>query len=62
MDRKNRRTIPHRLESCGYVPVRNPDRPADGLWTVSGKRQAIYARKELPLREQITVARGISGP
>jgi hypothetical protein len=59
MDRKNRRTIPHRLESCGYVPVRNPDRPADGLWTVSGKRQAIYARKELPLREQITVARGV---
>ena len=24
-DRKNRRNIPHRLESCGYVPVRNPD-------------------------------------
>src|SRR5262249_42126438 len=23
-DRKNRRAIPHRLERCGYVPVRNP--------------------------------------
>src|SRR5205814_3609425 len=22
-DRRNRRTIPHRLETCGYVPVRN---------------------------------------
>src|SRR5262249_12047806 len=22
-DRKNRRTIPHRMEKCGYVPVRN---------------------------------------
>jgi len=23
-DRHNRRTIPHRMETCGYVPVRNP--------------------------------------
>jgi hypothetical protein len=24
-DRKNRRVIPHRLEACGYTPVRNND-------------------------------------
>jgi hypothetical protein len=23
-DRKNRRAIPHKMEACGYVPVRNP--------------------------------------
>ena len=25
MNRKNRRAIPHRLERCGYVSVRNPE-------------------------------------
>jgi hypothetical protein len=55
-DRKNRRAIPHRLEKCGYVPVRNPD-ATDGLWKVFGKRQAAYARNSLPIRDQIAAAR-----
>jgi hypothetical protein len=55
-DRKNRRSIPHRLESCGYVPVHN-DAAKDGLWKIGGKRQAIYARKELSLRDQIVLAK-----
>jgi hypothetical protein len=59
-DRKNRRIIPHRLESCGYIPVRNPDAPTDGLWKIQGKRRAIYARKELSLSKQIAAARGSS--
>ena len=33
-DRKNRRAIPHKMEQCGYVPVRHPDRK-DGLWIVT---------------------------
>jgi hypothetical protein len=32
-DRKNRRVIPHRLEKCGYVSVRN-DTADSGLWVV----------------------------
>ena len=36
-DRKNRRAIPHRLEACGYVPVRN-EAANDGLWKINGKR------------------------
>jgi hypothetical protein len=36
-DRKNRRVIPHRLETAEYIPVRNPD-AADGLWKITGKR------------------------
>src|SRR5262249_271011 len=42
-DRKNRRAIPHRMEKCGYVPVRN-DAAEDGLWKIEGKRQVIYVK------------------
>ena len=34
-DRKNRRAIPHRLEQCGYIPVRNAD-AVDGLFKIGG--------------------------
>jgi hypothetical protein len=51
-DRKNRRAIPHRLEKCGYVPVRN-DAADDGLWKINSKRQVIYARSEISIRDRI---------
>jgi hypothetical protein len=54
-DRKNRRAIPHKLEQCGYVPVRNPD-ATDGLWVIVGKRQAIYAKAELNIKQQNAAA------
>lgn len=54
-DRKNRRVIPHRMEDAGYVPVRSETRQ-DGLWKVGGKPQVIYAKKELPFREQHAAA------
>ena len=54
-DRKNCRAIPHRFEQCGYVPVRN-DASKQGLWAVSGTRQTVYAKEELPLREQLRAA------
>jgi hypothetical protein len=59
-DRRNRRAIPHRLEKCGYTPVRNPD-AADGLWKISGRRQVVYAKTELSLRDQIKFARELPG-
>src|SRR5450631_778335 len=55
IDRKNRRAIPHRLEVCGYVPVRN-DAAVDGYFVIGGKRQAIYARSELPISERFKAA------
>jgi hypothetical protein len=55
-DRKNRRVIPHRLETCGYIPVRN-DGAADGLWKINGRRQAVYGRADLPQRDRISAAR-----
>jgi hypothetical protein len=59
---KNRRAIPHRMESVGYVPVRN-DRADDGLWKVRGKRQTVYARTDLSLRDRIAAVqrRGRAG-
>lgn len=54
-DRRNRRQIPHRLETAGYTPVRN-DIAADGLWKVRGKRQAVYCRAELAVRDRIEAA------
>jgi hypothetical protein len=51
LDRKNRRVLPHRLERCGYVAVRNPDRD-DGLWIVEGARQVIYAKVQLSVADQ----------
>jgi hypothetical protein len=59
-DRKNRRAIPHRLEKCGYVPVRN-DLADDGLWKLNGKRQVIYARGTLSLSAQLKAARKLTG-
>jgi hypothetical protein len=46
-DRRNARKIPHRLEECGYVPVRNPDDKRDGLWYVSGGKGCTPSRSWL---------------
>ena len=54
-DRKNSRQIPHRLEAVGYVTVRNPHANS-GLWRIGGRRQAVYARHDLSLRDQIASA------
>jgi hypothetical protein len=55
-DRKNRRAIPHRMEQCGYLPVRNPD-AADGLWVVGGRRQTVYVKRELSADARIEAAK-----
>jgi hypothetical protein len=58
-ERKNRRVIPHRLEKCGYVRVRNPDDRNDGQWRIRGKRQTIYAQKALSRDDQIAAAQAL---
>jgi hypothetical protein len=58
-DRRNRRKIPHRLEGCDYVPVRNPYDKRDGLWVAGGRRQTVYARKEMALRDQIVAVQAL---
>jgi Family of unknown function (DUF5906) len=58
-DRKNRRLIPHRMESCGYLPVHNGG-AKDGLWKINDKRQAIYGNSDLSLADQLKAARGLT--
>jgi hypothetical protein len=60
-ERKNRRIIPHRLENCGYEPVRNDDAKSDGHWKIGGKRQAVYARRELSIGDRLAAARRLTG-
>jgi hypothetical protein len=56
MDRRNRRAMPHRMERCGYVPVRNPYAASDGLWKINGARQVVYARATLSPQDQMRAA------
>jgi Family of unknown function (DUF5906) len=60
LDRKNRRVIPYRLESAGYVHVRN-DGAQDGLWKIHGKRQVIYARNDVSAADRLKAVRQIVG-
>jgi len=53
-DRRNRRAIPHRMEQCGYVPIRN-DRN-NGKWIINGTRQVVYARSDLSIRDRMLAA------
>src|SRR5665213_1762515 len=57
-DRKNRRSIPHRLEKCGYIQVRNGG-AKDGLWVINGSRHAVYAKMDLPLSAQLKAAESL---
>jgi len=54
-DPKNRRQLPHKMGNAGYMPVPNND-AKDRLWKISGKRQAIYGRKELTERDRLVAA------
>lgn len=59
-DRKNARQVPYRMQMAGYVPVRN-DAAKDGLWKLSGRRQVVYARHDLALRDRLIAARELGG-
>ena len=61
-ERKNRRVIPHRLESAGYVPVRN-DAAKDGLWKLDGRRQAdnVIPLERALVKHKVIVRMGDGG-
>jgi hypothetical protein len=59
-DRKKSRSIPHRLQRCGYVNAPNPDAlRSGGYWIINGKRQAIYARETLSPEQRLAAARAL---
>jgi hypothetical protein len=47
-DRKNSRSIPHRMERCGYVSVRNNADKNFGLWAISGGGRSSTQRRTSP--------------
>jgi 5S rRNA maturation endonuclease (ribonuclease M5) len=59
-ERKNAKLLPHRMESVGYEPIRNPG-ATDGRWMIDGKKQVVYAMRTLCDRDRITAARGLRG-
>jgi len=59
MDRKNRRTIPHRLERCGYVSARNPY-SKDGRWKIAGANQTVYVKTALSREMQAKAAQKLA--
>jgi hypothetical protein len=59
-DRKKSRTIPHRLQRCGYVIAPNPDAlQSGGYWIIHNKRQAIYAHEKLSPEQRLDAARAL---
>jgi hypothetical protein len=55
LDRRHRRSLPHRLERQGYIAYRNPD-ANDGLWRCRGRRVRLYVRTNLPPNEWLPAA------
>jgi hypothetical protein len=53
-DRRNRRAIPHRLASCGYLPCLSGTK--DGFWIINGRREAVYGRHDLTTAQRFTAA------
>ena len=60
IERKNRRAIPHRMERCGYVSVRNPDAKSDGRWVLQHRKQVVYANAKLSVHDQIAAIKQMS--
>jgi hypothetical protein len=55
LDRKSRRSIPYKMETCGYVAVRNP-KADDGLWKIEGRRQTLYGKTDLTPKQRLDAA------
>ena len=54
-DRRQHRSIPHKLDRVGFQSVRNPG-TGDGRWKVDGRNQSVYARVGLSISDQIRAA------
>jgi hypothetical protein len=54
-DRKNARRIPHRLEACGYVAIRN-ERSQDGRWKLNGRNQVLYGKASMTIHDRTAAA------
>jgi hypothetical protein len=60
LEHKHRKSIPHRLNRCGYKIYRNI-KAKDGYWKIKGARQPIYVRAELSAGDARAVVAGFLG-
>jgi hypothetical protein len=58
-DRKNYKKVGYRFEVCGYAAVRNQN-VKDGLWKLGDKRQTVYAKACLSVRERYLAAQQLA--
>jgi hypothetical protein len=54
-ERRNRRSIPHRFDDCGYIAVSNPN-DAGGRWKINGVRHTLYGKSDFTVRDRIAAA------
>jgi hypothetical protein len=59
-ERRNARLANHRLDTCGYQPLRNRD-AKDGRWKIADRRQVIFMRADLSFNEAMIAAKRIFG-
>mgnify|MGYP000881538557 CR=1 FL=1 len=57
-DRRNRRTIPHRLADVGYVQRANPA-TTDGRWKIAGTNTTIYVKRLLDDQGRLAAIRAL---
>jgi hypothetical protein len=55
-DRKQNRSVPHRLQRCGYIRTPNTE-CEDQQWVIKSKRQMIYTRADLPPYQRVAAAK-----
>jgi hypothetical protein len=58
-NRKNLRVVPKHFRESGYVSADNPD-SKQRLWTIGGRKQAVYARDDLSPKERWSAARRLT--
>jgi hypothetical protein len=58
-DRRNRRSLPYRMERCGYVPIRH-ETSDRGFWKIDGVRQVVYAKAALSIRDRFAAAKRLA--
>jgi hypothetical protein len=56
LERKSRRSIPYRLERCGYVFCRNPN-AKDGRWKINKRWQTLYVKNTLAPQQRSQAVR-----
>jgi hypothetical protein len=55
-DKKNARKIPHMLMRIGFEILKNPYSTKDGRWVIAGRKEFLYADRNLPYAERIALA------